>query len=804
LKIDLQGSVNMGRLLSLVIISAITFTTLPHGFVRAQYRESQSARQSSLREEKLGRIFKNYESLRLDAARARERVRREGRLQLATGNGTLNLRLVPNDMRAPNYRAVSMTADGEERELPMSPVITYRGTVEGMPGAEARFTLDSNQVEGLILTSQERFYLEPMQRYDPQAGRDDYILYRASDIKEAEASRSPATLTLNHKVDRARQLAASRSSASFMPQTTTSLRQVELATEADNEFVNRMGGATAANSEIQNIINQVDAIYQREVGLTFKIVFQSAWDTTDPYTATDLVGMVNEFANYWNTFRTNVQRDLAHMWTGKETGGIGVSFQGTVCLSPKFSYGVSPFVVKDELNIPQRTALTAHEIGHSFNATHSDSDPACANTIMNTVAGPNTQLTFCQRSRNEITSFVNANSQCLTVIIPPPQTGPASLGLTSSNYFINENDASGVATVTVTRTGDPAPVVSVDFVTSDVSGLTPCQNNGNGAASERCDYATQVGTLRFAAGETTKTIQIPIINDAYVETSETFNITLRNPQGASLTALTTATVTINSEDTQTATSNPIDNQGFFIRQQYIDFLGRVAEPSGFDFWNNRMNNCPAGQVCDRIDTSMRFFQSDEFQERGFYVYRLYDAVLGRLPLYAEFVPDVARLNGQQTVAEQRQSKDAYLQDFVNRQEFRNLYGQFLSADASQATNPTGFVDALIARAGITPANRQILINNLQSGARTPAQTLEDFILAPELSNVGTKFYDRGFITMQYFGYLRRNPDQAGFNFWVGQLIGANAPHRGDYRFMVGGFLNSDEYRFRFAMISSTP
>jgi hypothetical protein len=58
--------------------------------------------------------------------------------------------------------------------------------------------------------------------------------------------------------------------------------------------------------------------------------------------------------------------------------------------------------------------------------------------------------------------------------------------------------------------------------------------------------------------------------------------------------------------------------------------------------------------------------------------------------------------------------------------------------------------------------------------------------------------------MQYFGYLRRDPDTAGFNFWVGQLIGVGAPHRGDYRFMVRGFLQSDEYRFRFAMITGGP
>ena len=783
----------MRRLLSLVIICAMTVAVMPRGYVRAENTTAQSPAQ----EETLRRIFKSYERLRLHASRAAESVRREGRLSLRTSSASFNLKLMPNDLRAPNYRSVQITRGGLEQLGALGRVTTYRGTVEELKDSEARFTIEENQVEGLILTAQDRLFLEPMRRYYASAGADEYILYRASDIRDEGKAASSSTRTLNHRVNSARRFAPS---LPVMPQTTTSLRQVDLATEADNEFVNRMGGAVAANSEIQSIINQVDAIYQREVGLTFRIVYQSAWATTDPYTATDLVGIVNEFANYWNTFRTDVQRDLAHMWTGKEIGGIGATFQGTVCVSPRFAYGVSPFVVKDELNIPQRTALTAHELGHSFNATHSDSDPACANTIMSTTATNNTQLTFCQRSRNEITTFVNAHSECLTVLIPPPQTGPVTLGLTSSAYFVNENDPTGVATITVNRTGDAAAVVSVDYATSDASGLTPCQNNSNGIASERCDYATSVRTLRFNAGETSKTIQVPIINDAYQEPAEGFTITLRNPQGANLTAVTAASVTINSDDAQAATRNPIDDQGFFIRQQYIDFLGRVAEPAGFDFWNNRMNNCPAGQTCDRIDTSMRFFQSDEFQERGFYIYRLYDAVLGRLPRYAEFVPDVARLSGAQTTAEQRQSKDAYLQDFVNRQEFRALYGQFLSADATRATDPVGFVNALTARAGITPANRQTLINNLQTGARTPAQTLEDFILAPELSGVGTRFYDRGFITMQYFGYLRRDPDSAGFNFWVSQLIGATAPHRGDYRFMVGGFLQSDEYRFRFALI----
>jgi Tol biopolymer transport system component len=378
---------------------------------------------------------------------------------------------------------------------------------------------------------------------------------------------------------------------------------------------------------------------------------------------------------------------------------------------------------------------------------------------------------------------------------------PAAVGLSSNSYTVNEGDQSGVASITVTRTGDASVALTVDYFTSDTSGMVPCQTNGNGVASERCDYVTAVGTLRFSAGEMTKTIRVPVINDAYAEPNEVFNITLRNPRGAALGAQA-ATVSIVDNDAQGAANNPIDEQGFFIKQQYVDFLGRVAEQGGFEFWMNRMNSCPAGQTCDRTDTSQRFFQSDEFQERGFYVYRLYDAVLGRLPKYAEFVLDGARLNGFQSVAEQRQSKDAYLSDFTGKQEFKTLYGQYLSPDGKSATDAEGFVNALCQKAGITPSSKQTLIDNLQGGQKDPAHTIEDFILTPEMSGVGTKFYDRGFITMQYFGYLRRDPEPDGFNFWVGQLIGPNAPHRGDYRFMVGGFLQSDEYRFRFALLST--
>jgi endonuclease G len=462
-------------------------------------------------------------------------------------------------------------------------------------------------------------------------------------------------------------------------------------------------------------------------------------------------------------------------------------------------------------NTPVNVTLTATDANVNSSLTYS----IVSGPSHGTLSGTPPALTYTPAANyNGTDSFTfkandsAADSNTATVNITVTATTP-NVSLTSNTFTVNENDASGAAVITVSRAGDNSSAISVDYTTADQSGMTPCQNNSNGVASERCDYATAVGTLRFAAGEQSKSIQIPIINDAYVEQPEVFNIILRNPQGATLGAITASSVTINSDDTQAATSNPINLQDFFIREQYVDFLGRVAEPGGFDFWNNRMNGnplyCPAGDICDRVDTAKRFFESDEFKERGFYVYKLYDALLGRFPLYSEFVPEVARLNGPQTVTEQRLGKDAYLLDFMAKAEFKALYDQYLTPDhlhARDATNAAAFVDALCNKAGITPASKASLTANLQNGTRDPAHTLEDFILTAEINGDGTKFYDRARIVMQYFGFLRRDPDTGGFNFWWNRVATVGSPQYHDYRELVDNFLRSDEYNFRFAFLSA--
>ncbi len=152
--------------------------------------------------------------------------------------------------------------------------------------------------------------------------------------------------------------------------------------------------------------------------------------------------------------------------------------------------------------------------------------------------------------------------------------GTTAIQLSLSTYSGVEN--SGSLNLLVTRTGDTSGVASVNYATSDTAALTEC-NVVNGIASSRCDYATTVGMLRFAAGEASRTIVIPIVNDGYAEGNEAFSITLSNPVGATLGSFSTANVTIQDNETANG-ANPLDTVDFFIEQHYIDFLGRNSEP----------------------------------------------------------------------------------------------------------------------------------------------------------------------------------------------------------------------------------
>lgn len=75
--------------------------------------------------------------------------------------------------------------------------------------------------------------------------------------------------------------------------------------------------------------------------------------------------------------------------------------------------------------------------------------------------------------------------------------------------------------------------------------------------------------------------------------------------------------------------------------------------------------------------------------------------------------------------------------------------------------------------------------------KTRAQVLLDVV---EIGEFKTREYNPAFVLMQYFGYLRRDPDQGGYDFWL-DILNNRLPN--NFRGMVCAFLTSAEYQQRF-------
>jgi photosystem II stability/assembly factor-like uncharacterized protein len=366
----------------------------------------------------------------------------------------------------------------------------------------------------------------------------------------------------------------------------------------------------------------------------------------------------------------------------------------------------------------------------------------------------------------------------LTQIVIP---GPVSFS--APNYSVAES--AGHVHITVTRS-DTTSAASVDYATVD------------GTASERTDYTTAHGTLSFAAGEASKSFDVAITDDAYVETAETFQVQLANPVNLTLATPSTATVTIQDNDTA-GESNPIFNSTFFVRQQYLDFLAREPEPNGLQAWLGVLNSCADldnSPACDRILVSSSFFGSPEFQLKGFYVFRFYKLAFNRLPEYAEMMPDMSSVTGQ-TSAEVYNKKAAFADAFTGRPEFHTTYDALANAD---------YVTKLLGRYGLTSINTpdpahpddttKVTLTTSDLAARLNANTLtraQVLRAVADSDQVAQAEYNQAFVAMQYYGYLRRTPEPAGYQAWLNYL-NANPT---DFRTMINGFMNSTEYRLRF-------
>jgi Calx-beta domain/Bacterial pre-peptidase C-terminal domain len=491
-----------------------------------------------------------------------------------------------------------------------------------------------------------------------------------------------------------------------------------------------------------------------------------------------------------------------------------INVTGTLNSSPNTSFTVHWYFSSDAQCVSGQAASRPLVFGRVPNVNTDTAGDASFSIPLDFPAGLTSGIINCsatdpQGNTSEYSSCFAVSAGGNPTPTPTPTPTPMTIQFASATASVHENG--GSASVTVSRLGNNSGAATVDYTTGDLAGLANCNVLNSGYASSRCDYPTTIGRLQFAAGETSKTISVLVVDDGYVEGNEHFTVTLRNAVGASLGAPATVTVTINDNDTVNA--NPLDQAGFFARQHYLDFFSREPDAAGLGFWTNQITSCGSDTACieiRRINVSAAFFLSIEFQQTGYLVYRMYKAAYGNLPggapvpvKFNEFLPDTQQIGLGVVVGQPgweqllENNKNLFAADFVVRQRFTDAY--------PTTRTPEQFVDALFTNAGVVPTATERMAAIGEFGGATnsadPAARGRALRRVAEHPTLGQQEFNKAFVLMQYLGYLRRNPNDApdgnfdGYNFWLGKLNQFNGNFVSAE--MVKAFILAGEYKQRF-------
>jgi metallopeptidase family M12-like protein len=345
--------------------------------------------------------------------------------------GVYTLELIPRSVRSDDFQLLVEQEDGSLLEIEAPPSNTFRGRVVEMPGSDLAASINANGLTATILLNDELesgWFIEPLNEVVDGAPSDVYVVYDGAASRETASVCGGALIPDNPVVGIGAQQGG----------TQRGLLTAEMAYDADFQFYQQNGSSTTnTTNDINNIQNAVNVIYERDTGVTFvitQIIIRTS-SGSNPYTTNDPGGLLDQFRSQWLNNHGGVQRDLAHLMTGRNLNGgvIGVAWLSGVCTS--FGYGLSQSRFTGNFNM--RVALTAHEVGHNFSAGHCSGGGCfimCAS--INGCSGiglPN----FGTSSSNSISNYA-AGRPCLDSGPPPNQPPTVQVTTPINNSTVNE------------------------------------------------------------------------------------------------------------------------------------------------------------------------------------------------------------------------------------------------------------------------------------------------------------------------------------------------------------------------------
>ncbi len=421
-----------------------------------------------------------------------------------------------SSIRGDHFRVLVDSGTGVLAEVAAPAIRTYRGALAGRPNTTVTGSLLPNGFSGTIqLEDETTWVIQPLADFRPELPNvGQHVSYSSADaIPDGRgcALGRPGFPVAKYRSPLSEAIASGQvQSEGGIAGTTPS--QVEIACDADYEFFQKNASSVANTlNDVELIVSNVNVIYDRDVNITFElgtVVIRS--DIADPYTSTTIDGRLTEFVNKWGSApESGIYRDISHMFSGYTFAGgtIGLAYLGAVC-SPTtgIQYGVVESRYTTTLNY--RISLSAHELGHNWDATHCDAQGSAACHIMCSsnggcggIAGSN--LKFDALTISEITTYLGqvACDFMRPLPVTPPFSEPfAATTLSTTRWTYNDG---GV--VTTGAANEPSAQYSINLGSTGANTYDDDEIRTNfillgGASAATATY--QVERVGVESGET--------------------------------------------------------------------------------------------------------------------------------------------------------------------------------------------------------------------------------------------------------------------------------------------------------------
>lgn len=382
-------------------------------------------------------------------------------LLLQLGNSfSWQLQLIPNDLRSPDFKLILLTQKGRQT-LPTPSNIAYKGILTG--GGEVRLSFDDGFIYGfLTLENGIDMQIEPLQYWIPNAPKDVFIVYKATDLINTHPvycanSTHPSSTPPLPDIDQNRQAGE--------------CTEIELAFVADYLLLKEKGSADKVNKHLNAILNAVQPSYEVfDIEFVLTEIVISGCETCDGFSNTlDPAALQTSFATWGNAGGFTQPYDVAQLWTNRDFTGsvVGVSPVATLCSNNRYS------VVQDySANFNSLRALSAHELGHCFGASH---DPSNSFFLMQPTILP----TLTQFSDNSIGSINNhlSSRTCLDHYCPFCLAA-TQIAYNNSTYTLTWQDDAPACQISIKRSGETNWLLQTTTIEQfyTFTGLSDCYN----------------------------------------------------------------------------------------------------------------------------------------------------------------------------------------------------------------------------------------------------------------------------------------------------------------------------------------